>query len=161
MDKLAVINASPLIFLSHGNQIELLRHFASRILVPEAVAEEIQMKGQQDITVRTLANTSWLEVIPSVPIPDVILEWGLGSGESSVLAFAYQNPGMEAIVDDLAARKCASYLKIPVRGTLGIVLIAKRRGIIPKARPVIESLIRSGLYLSSSILDEALKRVNE
>ncbi|MDM8522995.1 hypothetical protein QUF80_06435 [Desulfococcaceae bacterium HSG8] len=45
MDKATVINASPLIFLSRGSQTELLRHFASRILVPEPVAEEIQMKG--------------------------------------------------------------------------------------------------------------------
>ncbi|MDM8522313.1 hypothetical protein QUF80_02985 [Desulfococcaceae bacterium HSG8] len=104
MGRTAVINASPLIFLSRGNQTELLRHFASRILVPEAVAEEIQMKGPRDITVETLSNTSWLEVIPSVPIADVILEWGLGSGESSVLAFAYQNPGAEAIIDDLAVK---------------------------------------------------------
>ena len=34
MDKSAAINASPLIFLSRGKQIDLLRHFASRILVP-------------------------------------------------------------------------------------------------------------------------------
>jgi predicted nucleic acid-binding protein len=68
---------------------------------------------------------------------------------------------MEAIIDDLAGRKCAAHLKIPVRGTLGIVLVSKRRGIIPNARPVLETLIRSGLYLSRPVLDEALKRVGE
>jgi len=68
---------------------------------------------------------------------------------------------MEAIIDDLAGRKCADYLNIPVRGTLGIVLVSKKRGVIPKARPVMESLIRSGLYLSRPVLDEALKRVGE
>ena len=68
---------------------------------------------------------------------------------------------MEAIIDDLAGRKCATCLKIPVRGTLGIVMTAKKRGIVPQARPVIEHLIRSGLYLSSQILDEALKRIGE
>ena len=89
------------------------------------------------------------------------MEWGLGPGESSVLALANEHPGMEAIIDDLAGRKCAAHLKIPVRGTLGIVLVSKKRGVIPKARPVMEMLIRSGLYISRPVLDEALKRVGE
>jgi predicted nucleic acid-binding protein len=161
VDKPAVINASPLIFLSRGQQMELLRHFASRILVPKPVANEILMKGPEDITAKALDSTSWLEVVPVVPVPEKILEWGLGPGESCVLAFANEHPGMEAIIDDLAARKCADYLNIPIRGTLGIVLVSKKRGIIPKARPVMETLIRSGLYLSRPVLDEALKRVDE
>lgn len=141
--------------------MELLRHFAQRIFVPEPVAEEIRMKGSQDITVKVLDSIPWLEVLPAVPVPETILEWGLGPGESSVLAYAYTNEGVEAIIDDLAGRKCAAFLHIPVRGTLGIVLAAKKRGMIPQARPVIETLIRSGLYLSKPVIDEALKRVNE
>jgi predicted nucleic acid-binding protein len=68
---------------------------------------------------------------------------------------------MVAIIDDLAGRKCAACLDIPVRGTLGIVLEAKRRGVIRQARPVLEELIASGLYLRRHVLDEALKRVGE
>lgn len=161
MDNPAVINASPLIFLSRGQQMELLHYFASPIFVPEPVVHEIKMRGPQDITVKALDSTPWLEIAPATATPEVILEWGLGPGESSVLAFAHANPGMEAIIDDLNGRKCASFLKIPVRGTLGIVLVAKKRGLIPHARPVIEELIRSGLYLSRQILDEALRRVSE
>lgn len=86
---------------------------------------------------------------------------GLGAGESSVLAFAYQHAGVEAIIDDLAARKCAAGLGIPVRGTLGIVLVAKKRGLIPSARAVMEDLIQAGLYLSRRDLDDALGRVDE
>jgi predicted nucleic acid-binding protein len=68
---------------------------------------------------------------------------------------------MEAIIDDLAGRRCAALLGIPVRGTLGIVLTAKQRGVIPAARPVLECLIQSGLYLSRRILDTGLQRVGE
>lgn len=161
MDNPAVINASPLIFLSRGQQMELLHYFASRIFVPEPVAHEIRMKGPQDVTVKALDSTPWLEIVSATATPEVILEWGLGPGESSVLALAHANPGVEAIIDDLNGRKCASFLKIPVRGTLGIVLVAKKRGLIPHARPVIEKLISVGLYLSRPIVDKALKRVGE
>jgi len=50
---------------------------------------------------------------------------------------------------------------IPVRGTLGIVLVAKRRGLIVSARVVMEDLLQAGLYLSRRTLDDALRRVDE
>jgi predicted nucleic acid-binding protein len=161
VDKLAVINASPLIFLSRGNYIELLHSFADRILVPEPVASEIQAKGPQNQTAQVIDSIPWFETVPVSCVPDVILEWGLGIGESSVIAYAYQHPGIDVIIDDLAGRKCATCFGIPVRGTLGIVLVAKKRGLIPKARPILEHLIQNGLYLSKQILDEALQRVGE
>ena len=157
----AVINASPLIFLSRGRQSNLLTCLAKRILVPEPVAVEIRRGGPTDAAVQALEAESWLQVVPALPIPDVIAAWGLGPGESSVLAIAYDQKGTEAIIDDLAGRRCAAFLGIPVRGTLGIVLTAKQRGIIPEARPVMESLIRRGLYLSPAVLARALKRVGE
>jgi predicted nucleic acid-binding protein len=42
-----------------------------------------------------------------------------------------------------------------------MILLAKQRGLIPQARPVLEELIRGGMYLSRPILDEALRRVGE
>ncbi|MFW6148092.1 MAG: DUF3368 domain-containing protein [Thermodesulfobacteriota bacterium] len=157
----AVINASPLIFFSRGQKMDLLHHFADPIFVPEPVADEIRMRGPEDVTAKSLENTSWLKIVTSPPTPEIISDWTLGPGESSVLSYAYANPGVEAIIDDLNGRKCASLLGIRVRGTLGIVLAAKKRGLIPKARPVIEELIRSGLYLTRQVLDEALRRVDE
>lgn len=57
MDKPAVIDASPLVFFSRGQQMDLLRHFANRIFVPEPVADEILMKGPEDVTAKALHNT--------------------------------------------------------------------------------------------------------
>lgn len=161
MAEAAVIHASPLIFLSRGRCLHLLRRVADVILVPEPVAVEIRAKGDGDPTARGLASTPWLREVPGVPTPPLIASWGLGAGESSVLALAQVNPGMEAIIDDWAGRRCAALLGIPVRGTLGIVLTAKQRGVIPAARPVLEQLIESGLYLSRPVLNTALQRVGE
>ena len=85
----------------------------------------------------------------------------MGAGESSVLAVALAQTGAEVVIDDLQGRKCAVCLGIPVRGTLGIILTAKRRGLIPSARRVVEELLEAGLYLSTQVLDEALRRVGE
>ena len=156
-----VVNASPLIFLSKSGHLALLQVTGEQVLVPEPVALEIQRRGPDDMTAQALNETKWLRVTPVPVIPAVIQAWDLGPGESAVLSLAYERPGTEAIIDDLAGRRCAAALAIPVRGTLGIVLTAKRQGRIKKARPVIQRLVETGMYLSDRVLDEAFKLVGE
>jgi predicted nucleic acid-binding protein len=52
-------------------------------------------------------------------------------------------------------------MEYPVRGTLGLILTEKKRGAIPKARPVLEKLRQSGMYLSDRILNQALALIGE
>jgi predicted nucleic acid-binding protein len=156
-----IINASPLIFLSRSHHLDLLKSFADEVWVPEPVAEEISYRGQEDITAQAIKNTAWLITHPVEDIPISILEWRLGAGESAVLALGLDHPHTEVIIDDLAGRKCAASLDIPVRGTLGLVLVAKKHGVIPKARSVIEDMMSTGFYLSKRILDRALEKVGE
>lgn len=155
------VNASPLIFLAHANLLELLRLLGDEVLVPRAVAEEIRRRGPRDPTARALESASWLRVVEVPDIPPRIERWDLGAGESAVLAWCVEHPGTEAIIDDLAGRRCADALGVPVRGTLGLILIAKQRGRIDAARPILESMRRAGMYLSQAVLDRALRSVGE
>jgi predicted nucleic acid-binding protein len=157
----AVVNASPLIFLSRAGLIDLLQLISAEVIVPESVATEIEVRGKRDPAAKALANTSWLVVTQTPPVPAQIQGWGLGLGESSVLAWAHSHPGSEAIIDDLAARRCAAALSIPVRGTLGLTLIAKQRGRISSARQVLEQLRQGGMYLSDEVMKRALALVGE
>lgn len=156
-----IVNASPLIFLSKSGYLNLLQCAGEEVLVPDPVAQEIRRRGPGDITARALEETPWLRVAQIPAVPTLIQAWDLGPGESAVLSLAYGQPGTEVIIDDLAARRCAASLGIPVRGTLGLVLIAKRQGSIEKARPVVERLLETGMYLSGQVVDEALKLVGE
>ena len=157
----AVVNASPLIFLSRAGLIDLLQLISAEIVAPEIVASEIGVRGPSDPTAQVIASTSWLLVTQTPQVPSQIQAWGLGRGESSVLAWAYANQGSVAILDDLAARRCAATLNVSVRGTLGLALIAKQRGRIASARRALEHLRRGGMYLSDRVMNEALARVGE
>lgn len=141
--------------------LDFLKLAGDEIVVPTAVASEILRRGPADVTAKAIETTDCLVVTETPPVPPSIQAWGLGEGESSVLAWASAHPGTEAIIDDLAARRCAAVFGIPVRGTLGLVLTAKRRGKITAARPVLETLRRSGMYLSERVLNEALALVGE
>jgi predicted nucleic acid-binding protein len=89
------------------------------------------------------------------------LEWGLGRVESEVIAIALKNPGCEVVLDDRLGRKCAVSLSIRIKGTVGIVILAKRKGLITEARPLIQRLIDAGIYFSDKWLSEVLSIVNE
>ncbi len=53
-----------------------------------------------------------------------------------------------AIIDDGAGRRCAETPEIPLIGTLGLVMIAKKRGMVPAARPLVVKLKQHGMFLS-------------
>jgi predicted nucleic acid-binding protein len=161
LDDPAVINASPLIFLVGAGLTDLARLAGNPLFIPRAVAEEIERFGPTAPAAIAIKQTSWLNVVEPVQTPSIIEHWDLGAGETSVLNWAYSHPGTIAIMDDLAARHCANSLGIPVRGTLGLILIAKRRGIIAEARALLERLRASGMYLSDRVLNRALKTVGE
>ena len=77
-----------------------------------------------------------------------------------MLCFA-KHCGYVAVIDDLAARRCASVVGISTRGTLGVVLLAKQRGIIPSAADIVAQLRNAGLYLSPEVIGDALSLVGE
>lgn len=161
MSDVLVVNASPLIFLANADRLEILGAPARPVRVPRAVAEEIRRYGPADRASQALGRTEWLTVVENAEVPASVLAWDLGAGESAVIAWALANPGSQVVIDDLEGRLCARAHRLPVRGTLGLVMAAKRRGEIPSARPVMEALRASGMYLSDPVLDRALAQVGE
>lgn len=161
MSKKSVVNASPLIFLSKAGMMHLLQQKVEEVLVPEPVVQEILKRGSQDFTAKVLESIDWLKPVEVAKIPALIQSWDLGPGESSVLAYAYANPGVTAIIDDGPGRYCAETLGLPLRGTLGLVMIAKNKGFIPAARPIVALLKQHGMYLSESVIDRAMSLIGE
>lgn len=157
-----VINASPIIHLSRAGHATLLNQLWPRIIVPSPVADEVRAKGQDDdVAAQALDQLSCFEVEPPVPIPPLVASWDLGRGEAAVLAWAVSHPGTLVIIDDLQGRRCALSLGLPLIGTLALVLIAKRKGFVPAARPVVEALIAHGMYLSTQVVHDVLALAEE
>jgi predicted nucleic acid-binding protein len=156
----AAVNASPLIFLAAARLLDFLTIEAPQIVVPEMVWNEVG--AQDDGALNALAALPWLRVVkPENVFPRRVVEWDLGDGESSVLAFALAHPGTSVVIDDLAARRCATALGLELTGTLGLVLRARQRGTISSAREVLLRLRSAGMYLSDAVLGRALAKVGE
>lgn len=149
-----IVNASP-VTLAKAGYLHLFDRLTSTVLIPEAVVQEI-LSGPPSDPARKALESGWgIRLSPS-SIPEKILEWGLGAGESAVLALALEQQGCTAVLDDEAARRCALALGIPLVGTLGAVLRSKRKGFIPSAVPVLRALRAAGLRLDDKTIRTAL-----
>ena len=156
-----IVNASPLVFLAREGLLEMLSQGGFDVVVPEAVLREIRAHGASDPTVVAIGRASWLATAPARSIPPEVAAWDLGPGESAVLALAMAEPGATVVIDDRDARRCARSLMVPLIGTLGLVLRARKEGLIPEARAVVERLRESGMYLSDQVVKESLALVGE
>jgi predicted nucleic acid-binding protein len=101
----------------------------TEIIVPDKVYKEVISK--EDPAFKTLFSKPGFKHVDNVIIPPSVMSWDLGEGESSVISFALKNPQYWAVIDDKEARRCAASLGCRFTGTVGIILLAKRRGIIP------------------------------
>jgi len=156
-----VLNASPLILLGSIGRMDLLETLCTEIAVPAAVVAEVCTGPYQDASQDWLASRAQAYVRHLEQVDPVVKAWDLGAGESEVLTWARRNPVYEAILDDRAARNCAVTLGIQVRGTLGVILLAKREGAIDRVQPVFQKLQDAGMRIAADVLDKAFRLAGE
>ena len=87
--------------------------------------------------------------------------WNLGAGETAVLSFALAQPSYRAMVDDREARRCARTLGLRTLGTAGMLVLAKRRGLIASVEIGVVRLRDAGLWLSDEVVRVLLRQAGE
>ena len=148
-----VCDSSVLIALDQIGRVDLLPHLVTEVWVPPAVVQEIAPK---------IVLPGWIaERAPSQPIGPRILCASLGRGESEAISLALEADARRILLDDRAARRLAESLGLPVMGTLGILLAAKRRGLVPNVRPCLDALVQGGFYIASDLYERVLADARE
>jgi predicted nucleic acid-binding protein len=137
-----------------------MEHLASEIIVPDSVIAEIRAGEMQDATAITAIRWAASRRVPDTMVPVSVERWDLGSGESQVIAHGMAGSRW-VVLDDLAARRCATAHGMKVIGTLGIVLRSKQRGSIDRAKPLILKLIDAGMFLDHDLLERVLSLAGE
>ena len=157
----AVLNASPIITLCKSGQEELLPQLFTEIVLPGAVWEEVEAGDITDPAVQKLGATPWLKRDDTIAASPLVHAWDLGAGETSVLSYALARPDYVAVIDDAAGRRCASSLNITVIGTVGLIVLAKRRGVIGYIGPGLEALRNVGAWLSDRLIEQLKQQEGE
>jgi len=158
-----VFNASPIICLAKAGLLNKALSIADEVVVPRPVADELlAVADDKDAAVLWLKTEKAQRTLCDVGEPSpFVLAWDLGAGESSVLTAAASSPGSVAVLDDLAARRCASATGIGVTGTLGLLLMAKRAGSIVSLRLALDAVTDAGLFVSLRHLNAILEAGGE
>jgi len=85
----------------------------------------------------------------------------LGPGEAEVLALALETKDTIVVLDDALARQVAESLRLPLTGTLSLLLDAKRHSLIPAVGPLLEQLGALGFRLAAHTRMAVLKLAGE
>ena len=160
MSEAWVVDASPLILLSRIDRLDLIERLAPAIAVPNAVIAEIRAGQGKDRTAPRAAEWAQNYRAEDLPLIASVEHWDLGPGESQVIAHCVGRSRW-AVLDDRAARRCAAAHNVPLIGTLGVVLRAKKTRQVEHARPLVKELIAAGMFLDNEFAERALASIDE
>ena len=147
---LAVVDTSCLIAFERIERPALVPALFSEALMPPAVADEYG--GVPDgFALRSLDNPSLARTLCE----------DLDAGEAEVIALTQTCKDAVALIDEKKGRRLSREHGLSVVGTLGILLRAKRRGLISAVKPLMDTLSATGFRLSDALYQDVLHRAGE
>jgi predicted nucleic acid-binding protein len=156
-----ICNTSPLQYLHQLDLLPILRALAGNVTVPRAVVDELAAGHDMGISLPKVEELDWITIRRPASAAVLPLVTDLGPGETEVLALALEAQDPLVILDDAMARQAAEYLHIKFTGTLGLLLDAKRKGLVPTVAPLLNQLHALGFRLSARTRGAVLKLAQE
>jgi predicted nucleic acid-binding protein len=135
-----ICNTSPVQYLHQLDLLHILPALAGRVVIPSAVELELAVGRESGVNLPDISALDWVTIRRPASTRAVPLVSDLGPGETEVLMLALESPGALVILDDALARRVADFLKLQMRGTLGLLLDAKRAGLVPSIAPLLDQL---------------------
>jgi len=150
-----VTNAGPLIYLAVTGQQNLLSRFYSRIVLPQAVYQEVVVQGAgqpgADETRAAVASNRYEIITVSNRIAVEALLGELHLGEAEVIVTARELGIKRVLLDDKAARRKAKAMGLDVIGTVGVLLLARQTGVSVNIKRDLDLLVQNGFRLSDTL----------
>ena len=159
---IVVVNSTPLIYLAAIGRFDLLRSLYSQIIIPAAVYQEVVIQGPGLWGAAETAAADWIEcraVTDRSAVNSLLSQLDLG--ESEVIALAQELGADLAVVDETAARRELVRRGVPFVGTVGVLMHARRQGLISPLKPELDQLRVCGFHLSDRVYRSCLAAVGE
>lgn len=157
-----IVNSTPLIILCSIGKLNILKQLYTEINIPQAVFREVTEKPDSACQILK-ESLDWIHIekIQS-EVDKKMYKAKLHDGEVEVMILAQQEIKADlVIIDDNATKKTAKYLGLPITGTMGVLLKAKREGYITEIASIIEEMRRKGFYISDNLVNMVLEQAGE
>jgi predicted nucleic acid-binding protein len=153
-----VSDAGPLHYLVLIGCVDVLRPLYDRVVIPGAVAVELQQTATPLLVRNWMAQLpDWCAVLSDPPF-DRALE-SLGPGERSAIALAVSLHADRLLVDDRVARTEAKRRRLPIIGTLGVLAEAHKRNLID-FELAIARLQQTSFYFDAELIETVRRQLS-
>jgi predicted nucleic acid-binding protein len=137
--------------LSNIGAFDILHKLYSRVTITPEIAQEFE---------DTLPL--WIDIVSANDAKEQqLLELQLDKGEASAITLALEMEDCLLIIDDAKGRRIAVSLGLKITGTLGVLVNAKKNGIVRSVKPWVEKLISANFRVSDELRTEVLKECGE
>lgn len=159
---IVVSDTSPITNLAAIGQLDLLRQLYHKVVIPEAVfRDELTVIGGQHPGA-IVSSLDWVEIqSTSDQLLVTALRIELDDGEAEAIALAQQISADLLLIDERRGRIVAERFGLRVVGLIGILVQAKRQGLIQQLKPHLDLLIRSGFWISQELYNRVLQAAGE
>jgi predicted nucleic acid-binding protein len=156
---IVIADSSALVALSVCDSLLLLDALFGEVKVPQAVYDEVCIANKAESQVLK----TYLEgkVCRTPPLISIEKSSGLGKGELAAIGLYKQLSADLLLIDDARAKKVAYLNNLEVMGSLGVLLLAKKNGLIPKIKPLLTRLRCSDIFISEHLLVQMLVMAGE
>ncbi len=159
---IVIADATPLIGLARINHLWLLPELFEEIVVPQAVYVEVAGVDSELTGAVELRTAFWLRRQTLADRSNVdYLRADLDPGEAEVLVLAHELNADLVLLDETKARLAAEMLGLRFIGTIGVLLLAKRKGKVVALRPLLDDLRAERFYISTKLYEMTLQSVGE
>jgi uncharacterized protein len=159
--RLVVSDTSPIRVLSHLSRLHLLSEFFDEVLIPPAVARELEAPESRAVPVPLSQVPKSRVQAPNDVAAIQKLEREVQTAEAEAIVLA-QEFGAQLLIDERAGRLVAERLGIANLGVIGVLVRAKQKGIVENVVPlVLQARDEMNFFVSDAVIDEVRRLVGE
>lgn len=151
MQKTIVSDTSCIILLKKINQLNLLKQLFGKIIITREVEEELSGVLPDFFKIQNAKDPNYMKILRTF----------LDKGEASVIALALQQEDCLLIIDEYKGRKEAKSLGIKITGTLGVLLLAKEKGLIKELKPLMDQIKNTNFRINELLIRKVLIMAGE
>jgi Predicted nucleic acid-binding protein, contains PIN domain len=159
---IAIADSPALVALSICDSLILLDALFGEVKAPQAVYDEICLANKADKAESQVLQAYLAGKICSFPTSiNIEKSNALGKGELAAIGLYKQLSADLLLIDDARAKKVAYLNNLEVMGSLDVLLLAKKKGLIATIKPSLTRLRCSDIYVSEHLLEQILMMAGE
>lgn len=150
-----VSNASPLISLARIQSLNLLRQLYGKIIIPEAVWQEVVIEGAGQPGAEEIKGAAWIrrQAVANRSLV-LALRQELDAGEAEAIVLTLEQRADILLMDERLGRDTARHLGLRYTGLIGVLIEAKHKGLVSVIKPQLDALRNDAGFWVNDALDE-------